>query len=180
MWDGVCFSQLLHPVPLSLRNDCFLRIREDTHIFDGIRNPLLQLIGLGIGFEIAGTAGILHPFQNTHNRLTNPMIRAIRHLLALFRIRMVFRLFGIQRLGSQHLILLQYTGNLFRPFAVNSQVKDALDYWGGILVNDPMVFIGWVSAIAIGRFPQMLAAGAFLTEYDPDFFAGVTWIPFVE
>ena len=26
------FSQLLHPVPLSLRNDCFLRIREDTHI----------------------------------------------------------------------------------------------------------------------------------------------------
>lgn len=82
---------------------------------------------------------------------------------------MVFRLFGIQRLGSQHLILLQYTGNLFRPFAVNSQVKDALDYWGGILVNDPMVFIGWVSAIAIGRFPQMLAAGAFLTEYDPDF-----------
>ena len=46
------FSQLLHPVPLSLRNDCFLRIREDTRIFDGIRNPLLQLIGLGIGLEI--------------------------------------------------------------------------------------------------------------------------------
>lgn len=43
-----------------------------------------------------------------------------------------------------------------------------------------MVFIGWVSAIAIGRLSQMLAAGAFLTEYDPDFFAGVPWIPFVE
>ena len=174
------FSQLLHPVPLSLRNDCFLRIREDTHIFDGIGNPLLQLIGLGIGLEIAGTAGVLHPFQNTHNRLTNPMVRALRHFLTLFRVRMIFRLFGIQRLGSQHLILLQYTGNLFRPLAVNSQVKDALDYWGGILVNDPMVFIGRVSAITIGRFSQMLSAGAFLPEYDSDFFAGVPWIPLVE
>lgn len=26
----------------------------------------------------------------------------------------------------------------------------------------------------------MLSTGAFLTEYDPDFFAGVPWIPFVE
>ena len=26
----------------------------------------------------------------------------------------------------------------------------------------------------------MLSAGAFLTEYNPDFFAGVPWIPFVE
>ena len=33
--------------------------RQDTHIFDGIGNPLLQLIGLGIGLEIAGTAGVL-------------------------------------------------------------------------------------------------------------------------
>ena len=140
----------------------------------------MQLIGFGIGLEITGTAGVLHPFQNTRNRLTNPMVRALRHFLTLFWVRMVFRLFGIQRLGSQHLILLQYTGNLFRPLAVNGQVKDALDYWGGILVNDPMVFIGWVSAIAIGRLSQMLAAGAFLTEYDPDFFAGVPWIPFVE
>ena len=119
------FSQLLHPVPLSLRNDCFLRIREDTHIFDGIGNPFFQLVGLGIGLEIAGTAGVLHPFQNTRNRLSNPMVRTLRHLLPLFGVRMVFRLFGIQRLGSQHLILLQYTGNLFRPLAVNGQVKDA-------------------------------------------------------
>ena len=108
------------------------------------------------------------------------MVRALRHFLTLFWVRMVFRLFGIQRLGSQHLILLQYTGNLFRPLAVNGQVKDALDYWGGILVNDPMVFIGRVSAITIGRFSQMLSAGAFLPEYDSDFFAGVPWIPFVE
>ena len=43
-----------------------------------------------------------------------------------------------------------------------------------------MVFIGWVSAIAIGRFSQMLSAGAFLTEYGTDFLAGVPWIPFVE
>ena len=43
-----------------------------------------------------------------------------------------------------------------------------------------MVFIGWVSAIAIGRFSQMLSAGAFLAEYDTHFFTGVPWIPFVE
>src|SRR5699024_10295158 len=159
------FSQLLHPVPLSLGIDWLLRIREDAHIFDGIGNPLLQLIGLGIGLEIAGTAGVLLPFQNTRNRLTNPMVRAFRHLLPLFRVRMVFRLFGIQRLGSQYLILLQYAGNLFRPLAVNGQVKDALDYWGSILVNDPMVFIGWVSALAIVRFSQLLSADAFLTLY---------------
>lgn len=92
------------------------------------------------------------------------MVRALRHLLPLFRVRMVFRLFGIQRLGSQHLILFQYTGNLFRSLAVNGQVKDAFDYWGGILVNDPMVFIGRVSAITIGRFSQMLSTGAFCSE----------------
>ena len=78
------FSQLLHPVPLSLRNDCFLRIREDTHIFNCIGNPFFQLVGFGIGLEIAGTAGVLHPFQNTRNRLTNPMVRAFRHLFPLF------------------------------------------------------------------------------------------------
>ena len=43
-----------------------------------------------------------------------------------------------------------------------------------------MLLVGGVGAVAIGRLAQMLSAGAFLTEYDTDFLAGVPWIPLVE
>ena len=43
-----------------------------------------------------------------------------------------------------------------------------------------MLLVGGVGAVAIGRLAQMLSAGAFLTDYDTDFLAGVPWIPLVE
>ena len=87
---------------------------------------------------------------------------------------------GVQSFGRENLIPFKNPRNLLRAFAVNAEVKNALDYWGSILVNDPMVFIGWVSAVAIGRFSQMLAAGAALTQTGADFLGGVSWIPLVE
>lgn len=82
--------------------------------------------------------------------------------------------------GRKNLIALKNPGNLLRPFAVDAEVKDALDNRRGFLVNDPMVFIGWVSAVAVGRLAQMLAAGAALMQADTDFLGGIAWIPLVE
>ena len=65
---------------------------------------------------------------------------------------------GIQRLGRENLIPFKNPRNLLRAFAVNAEVKDALDNRGGILIQNPFVLVIWVTAVAIGRFAQMLAA----------------------
>ena len=92
----------------------------------------------------------------------------------------IFLTAGIQSFGRENLIPFKNPRNLLRAFAVNAEVKNALDYWGSILVNDPMVFIGWVSAVAIGRFAEVFAAGAALMQADTDFLGGIARIPLVE
>ena len=157
---------------MRLRNDCFLRIWHDEHILRRVGNPLLQLIGLGIGLEIAGTAGVLHPFQNPDDGLIAPAIRVLGQWLSLTA--------GIQRLGRENLIPFKNPRNLLRASAVNAEVKDALDNRGGILIHNPLVLVVRVAAVAIGRFAQMLAAGAALTQAGTDFLGGVSWIPLVK
>ena len=71
------FSQFLYSIPLCLRNDGILRIGYDEHIFRIVGYPLFQLIGLGVGFEVAGAAGVFLPFQNADNGLILPSIRIL-------------------------------------------------------------------------------------------------------
>ena len=155
-----------------MRNDGFLRIRYDEHILRRVGNPLFQLVGLGVGLEIAGAAGIFLPFQNTDDGLTLPSIRILWQRLSLAA--------GIQSLGRKNLIAFKNPGNLLRAFAVDAEVKDALDNRRGILVQNPLVLVVWVAAVAVGRLAEMLAAGAALMQADTDFLGGIARIPLVE
>lgn len=128
---ALIFAQLLHSVPLCLRNDCLLCIRYDEHILRIIGNPLFQLVGLGVGFEVTGAAGVFLPFQNPDDGLILPSIRILGQQLSLA--------VGIQSLGCENLIPFKNPGNLLRTFAVDAEVKDALDNRRGFLVQNPLV-----------------------------------------
>ena len=93
------FAQLLHSVPLCLRNNGFLRVRHDEHILRIVGNPLFQLVGLGVGLEITGAAGVFLSFQNPDDGLIAPAIRILGQWLSLTA--------GIQRLGRENLILFK-------------------------------------------------------------------------
>ena len=116
---ALVFAQLLHSVPLCLRNDCLLCIRYDEHILRIVGNPLFQLVGLGVGLEVAGAAGVFLPFQNPDDGLILPSIRILWQRLSLAA--------GIQGFGRKNLIAFKNPGNLLRAFAVNAEIKDALD-----------------------------------------------------
>ena len=149
-----------------------LRIRYDEHILRRVGNPLFQLVGLGVGLEIAGASGVFLPFQNPYDGLIAPAIRVLGQRLSLTA--------GIQRLGRENLIPFKNPRNLLRAFAVDAEVKDALDNRRGILVQNPLVLVVWVAAVAVGRLAEMLAAGAALMQADTDFLGGTARLPRVE
>ena len=157
---------------MCLRNDCLLCIRYDEHILRIVGNPLFQLVGLGVGLEITGAAGIFLPFQNPDNGLILPSIRILWQRLSLAA--------GIQRFGRKNLIPFKDPGNLLRAFAADAEVKDALDNRRGFLVQNPLVLVVRVAAVAVGRLAEMLAAGAALMQADTDFLGGIARIPLVE
>ena len=108
---ALVLPKLLHTIPLRLRNDGLLRVRENDHIFRLVRDPLLELIGPGIGLEAASAARVLLTLQYIHDRLLSPMIGALRKRLS-FPCR-------IQGLGSRNVIILQDPGDTIRPFPVD-------------------------------------------------------------
>ncbi len=55
-------------------------------------------------------------------------------------------------------------GNLLRTFAVDAEVKDALDNRRGFLVQNPLVLVVRVAAVAVGRLAEMFAARAALMQ----------------
>ena len=86
------------------------------------------------------------------------MVRALRQGLSL--------LFGIKCLDRQHPICLQDTDDPGRADAVNRHVKDSLDHWGSVFVQNPVVLVLRVRAVAVGRSAQLLLLVplAFITE----------------
>jgi len=82
--------------------------------------------------------------------------------------------------GRKNLIAFKNPGNLLRAFAVNAEIKDALDNRRGFLVQNPLVLVVWVAAVAVGRLAEVFAAGAALMQADTDFLGGIARIPFVE
>lgn len=169
---ALVFAQLLHSVPLCLRHDRLLCIWYDEHILRIVGNPLFQLVGLGVGLEVAGAAGVFLPFQNPDDGLILPSIRILGQRLSLTA--------GIQSLGCENLIPFKNPGNLFRAFAVDAEVKDALDNQRGLLVQNPLVLVVRIAAVAVGRLTEVLAAGAALMQTDTDFLGGIARIPLVE
>ena len=122
-------AQLLNPLPLLIRNNGLLRIRDNVHIFRGVGIPFLELIGFGKRLEVTGASGILHASQNPHNARYRPAERIFRHRLALPH--------GVQSLRNRHTLGFQNSGNLARPHPGNRHVKDAAHHGGGLLVHNP-------------------------------------------
>ena len=157
---------------MCLRNNGFLRVRHDEHILRIVGNPLFQLVGLGVGLEITGAAGVFLSFQNPDDGLILPSIRILGQRLSLAA--------GIQGFDRKNLIAFKNPGNLLRAFAVNAEIKDALDNRRGFLVQNPLVLVVWVAAVAVGRLAEVFAAGAALMQADTDFLGGIARIPLVE
>ena len=169
---ALVLAKFLHPVPLFFRHNGLLGIRQDEHIFQGVGNALLEFVGLGVGFEITGAAGVLHPFQDVDHGLLNPVAGALRQRLSL--------LLGIEGLDRQHLVCLQDTGNPGWANSGNGQVKNTLDHWCGVLVQYPVVFVLRVGAVAVGRTAQVLAAGSLCFHNGTNLFAGIFGIKIVK
>lgn len=64
---------------MCLRRDSFLRVRHDEYILRIVGNPLFQLVGLGVGLEIAGASGVFLPFYNADD-LTMREVRNVFQL----------------------------------------------------------------------------------------------------
>ena len=169
---ALVLTKLLHSVPLFFRHDGLLRVGQNEHVRAGIGDALLALIGLGVGFEIADATGVLHPLQNADNRLLHPVIGALRQQAAFPP--------GVQRLGGQNLVRFQNPGNLARPLSGNRQVKDTLDHRRGIIVNNPVVAVIRVKAIAIRRLAHVFTAGASGFQNGANLFAGIFCIKIVK
>lgn len=91
-----------------------------------------SIVGLGVGLEVTGAAGVFLPFQNPDNGLILPSIRILGQRLSLAA--------GIQSLGRKNLIALKNPGNLLRTFAVDAEVKDALDNRRGFSIQRKPAF----------------------------------------
>ena len=87
---------------------------------------------------------------------------------------------GVESFGSQYTVRFQDSGNPGRACSGNRQVKDALDNRGGILVQNPVIFVLRVRLIAIGRLAQVLAAGATGFHHRTNLFAGIFGIKIVK
>ena len=100
------------------------------------------------------------------------MVRSFRHRL--------FLPLGIQCLCSKNLFFFQNPCNLLRAFAVNTKVEDELDHRSSFFIQNPVILVLRVTAVAVGRFTHVLSAGSSLPQADTDFLAGISWIPLVE
>ena len=114
-------------------------------LLDG-RFPLLLVPdGVGVGLEINRTARVFPSFQNMNNGIGVPVVRISG-----------FSTWGANALspfiGSrvEHLFRLQEFGDLHRPSAFHTQLKDTLDHKSGCLVHNPLCSILRVFAVAKG------------------------------
>ena len=101
--------------------------------------------GVGVGLEINRTARVFPSFQNMNNGIGVPVVRISG-----------FSTWGANALspfiGSrvEHLFRLQEFGDLHRPSAFHTQLKDTLDHKSGCLVHNPLCSILRVFAVAKG------------------------------
>ena len=67
LWGGVCLSLAPAPVQNSVHHNRFMGIEEDSLLFLCGWNPLFQLVGFGVAFEVHRMPAVVHALQNTDN-----------------------------------------------------------------------------------------------------------------
>ena len=162
-------ADLLHLVKDFLLNDSRMGVVEYRLLLNGCFPLLLVPDGVGVGLEINRTAGVFPSFQNMNNGIGVPVVRISG-----------FRTWGVNALSPliggrvEHLFRLQEFGDLHRPPAFHTQLKDTLDHRSSCLVHNPLCPILRVFAVAkgdIGRQRDALLALGLL--YRTDFAAGI-------
>ena len=157
-------------------NNGFVNILEHYPIFRVVMNPLLVLVGLGVGFEVQNITTILLLVQKMGNRGAIPLGGGAR--LGLSGTADAFlNPVGLRR---QDAFLFKLGGNLFRAKALQRHIKNAPDNLCSFFINDPMLGIVRVLDISIGRKSHRFAGVAFDFITDTAFLADVTGIPLIE
>ena len=157
-------------------NNGFVNILEHHPIFWVVMNPLLVLVGLGVGFEVQNITTILLLVQKMGNRGAIPLGGGAR--LGLSGTADAFlNPVGLRR---QDAFLFKLGGNLFRAKALQRHIKNAPDNLCSFFINDPMLGIVRVLDIPIGRKSHRFAGVAFDFITDTAFLADVAGIPLIE
>ena len=94
------------------------------------------------------------PFQYPDHRLINQMGRSFRQRL--------FLLLGIQSFCGKNLLFFQNPRKLLWSLAVDAYVKNHLDHGNRFFIRNPMLLVLLVTTVSVGRFANVLAAGAAL------------------
>ena len=100
-------------------------------------NPLLILVGLGVGFEVQNITTILLLVQKMGNRGTIPLGGGA-HLGLSGTADAFLNPVGLRR---QDAFLFKLGGNLFRAKALQRHIKNAPDNLCSFFINDPMLGI---------------------------------------
>ena len=87
-------------------------IEEDSLLFLCGWNPLFQLVGFGIAFEVYRMPAVVHAFQNADNRAVFPVVRIFGKCFSLF--------LGIVGFGSRYFIFLEDFCYLHRAFPADT------------------------------------------------------------
>ena len=157
-------------------NNGFVNILEHHPIFRVVMNPLLVLVGLGVGFEVQNITTILLLVQKMGNRGAIPL-GGWTNLAPSGTADAFLNPVGLRR---QDAFLFKLGGNLFRAKALQRHIKNAPDNLCSFFINDPMLGIVRVLDIPIGRKSHRFAGVAFDFITDTAFLADVAGIPLIE
>ena len=157
-------------------NNGFVNILEHHPIFRVVMNPLLVLVGLGVGFEVQNITTILLLVQKMGNRGAIPL-GCWTYLAPSGTADAFLNPVGLRR---QDAFLFKLGGNLFRAKALQRHIKNAPDNLCSFFINDPMLGIVRVLDIPIGRKSHRFAGVAFDFITDTAFLADVAGIPLIE
>ncbi len=169
-------AYFLNGVKSLLVYDCFLRILEDDPISSRLVYAFSRLVRLFIGLKICRTARVFYPRQHTHNRFRRPDF-----LPETYRVSCRQAVFPI--IDNRRIVTLfrEYTRYLCRTVSLYAQLECFFYYFGGFIVDYPLILIFRRFNVTEGReCSQMLARITFCLKYGFDFLTAIFGVHFVE
>ena len=126
--------------------------------------------------KVDGMAHVLHTIENVRNSGSPPAVGVGKIVVAPIPCAMLREIGG----RAENTFFLKYCGNLIGASAVDGHAKDAADYLGGFIVNNPLLRVIQVFLVAIEGVNSGVLASHALGAFDcPNFLAGVSCKPLV-